>query len=212
MRVRPISPPALIEEIADAATDWLDASGRRWLRLAVDGPPPAEPDHVAAALVGPLRVRGRAALHVRSEDFLRPASVRLERGRTNPDAYYEDRLDAAGLRREALDRLGPDGTGRVLPALWDTATDRAARADYVALPPGGVLLVSGPLLLGAGLPFDLVVHLAMSAAALARRVDPDLAWTLPAYHRYAEEVGPRSLADVVVRVDDPRHPAVVDAP
>jgi len=34
-------------------------------------------------------------------------------------------------------------------------------------------------------------------------------WTLPAYERYAEEVMPEYLADVVVRLDDPRHPALV---
>jgi hypothetical protein len=208
MRVRPISPSALVEEIADAAVARLAATGARWLRIAVDGPPPAEPGRLAAALVDPLRVRGRAALQVRADDFLRPASLRLEHGRTNPDAYYEDWLDVAGLRREALDPLGAAGSGRVLPALWNAATDRAARVDYVALPPGGVLLVSGAMLLGAGLPFDLAVHLAMSAAALARRTDADLAWTLPAYRRYAEEVGPEGLADIVVRCDDPRHPAI----
>lgn len=211
MRVRPISPSALVEEVADVAVARLDATGARWLRMAVDGPPPAEPGRLADALVDSLRVRGRAALHVRADDFLRPASVRLEHGRTNPDAYYEDWLDTAGLRREALDPLGADGSGRVLPALWNAATDRAARAGYVALPPGGVLLVSGALLLGAGLPFDLAVHLAMSAGALARRTDDDLAWTLPAYRRYADEVGPEGFADIVVRVDDPRHPAIARA-
>jgi hypothetical protein len=73
-----------------------------------------------------------------------------------------------------------------------------------------VLLVSGPLLLGGGLPFDVAVHLEMSAAALNRRAAADDRWTLPAYARYAEEVGPAAFADVVVRVDDPRRPAVVE--
>jgi hypothetical protein len=67
------------------------------------------------------------------------------------------------------------------------------------------------LLLGAGLPFELTVHLQMSAAALLRRTDPADRWTLPAYARYAEEVAPAAFADVVVRMDDPRHPAVVDS-
>jgi hypothetical protein len=209
MQVRPIAPAALVEELADLASARL-AGGAPWLRMAVDGAPPAEPGRWAAALVDPLRVRGHPALHVRVDDYLRPASVRLESGRTNPDAFYDGWLDVAGLRREALDPLGPAGDGRVLPALWNAATDRAARAGYVGLPSGGVLLVSGALLLGAGLPFDLSVHLAMSAAALARRTAEGLAWTLPAYRRYDDEVGPHAVADVVVRVDDPRHPAVVD--
>ena len=87
--------------------------------------------------------------------------------------------------------------------------DRAARQPYSTLAAGTILLVSGPLLLGSGLAFDVTVHLEMSAAALARRTPADQAWTLPAFSRYAEEVGPAAFADLVVRVDDPRRPAMV---
>jgi hypothetical protein len=207
VRVRPITPEALVAELAERIAG--QAPERR-LRVAVDGPPAAGPDALAAALVDPLRVRGRAALRVRAADFLRPASVRLESGRRDPDGYYERWLDEPGLRREVLDRLGPGGSGRVLPSLWDPATDRATRAGYRTVPPGGVVLVSGPLLLGGRLPFDLTVHLAVSPAALARRTDPEQRWTLPAFARYQREVSPAGIADVVVRVDDPDHPAVVD--
>jgi hypothetical protein len=71
-----------------------------------------------------------------------------------------------------------------------------------------VTILSGPFLLGRGLPLDLVVHLDLSPAALARRTPEPLAWTLPAYARYTREVNPAALADVVVKLDDPRHPAV----
>ncbi|MEU1840924.1 uridine kinase [Micromonospora chersina] len=207
MRVRPITPELLVTELAERLAG-AAAPGR--LRVAVDGPPAAEPDALAAALVDPLRAAGRPVLHVRAADFLRPASIRLEHGRTNPDAYYEGWVDEAGLRREVLDPAGPDGSGRLLPSLWDADADRASRAPYVELPPGGVVLVSGTLLLGGGLPFDVAVHLVLSPAALDRRTDPELRWTLPAFARYADEVDPASFADVVVRADDPRHPALVE--
>ncbi|MFJ6198971.1 uridine kinase [Micromonospora sp. NPDC092111] len=224
MRVRPISPDLLVTELTErilaatpvpvpggAGTPATDGTGMpARLRVAIDGPPAAAPDRLAAALVDPLRARGRPVLHLRAEDFLRPASVRYEHGRTNPDAYYEGWTDEAGLRREVLDPAGPGGTGRVLPSLWDAATDRASRAAYHDLPPGAVLLVSGALLLGGGLPFDVTVHLALSPAALARRTDPAEQWTLAAFTRYADEVAPDSFADVVVRADDPRHPALVE--
>lgn len=206
IRVRPLSPDALVAELADRVAA-LDPAGRP--RVAVDGAPAADPDRLSAALVAPLRVRGRPATRISTVDFLRPASLRYEFGRTNPDAYYEGWLDEAGLRREVLDRLGPGGSGRVLPSLWDPHTDRATRAAYVAVPPGGVTLVSGALLLGGGLPFELTVHLALSPGALARRTPPELGWTLPAYARYDAEVAPASFADVVVRLDDPRRPALV---
>jgi hypothetical protein len=208
VQVRPLSPPLLVEALADRIAG-SGPEGRS--RVAIDGAEAADPDALAAALVDPLRVRGRAALHVRARDFLRPASVRLEEGRTNPDAFSQRWLDEPGLRREVLDRAGPGGSGRVLPSLWNAAADRATRARYRTVPATGVVLVSGPLLLGGGLPFDLTVHLMLSPGALERRTAPDRRWTLPAYARYEAEVAPARLADVVIRYDDPARPAVVDA-
>jgi hypothetical protein len=206
VRFRPISSDLLIEELADRLAG---QDPDRRLRVAVDGAPAAAPERLADALVDPLRVRGRPAVRVDSADFLRPASVRLEYGRTNPDVFYAGWLDEAALRREVLDPAGPGGSGRVVTTLWDARTDRATREPYTALPPSAVVLVSGPLLLGAGLPFDVTVHLSLSAAALDRRTAPELRWTLPAYARYGAEVDPASFADVVVRMDDPRRPALV---
>jgi hypothetical protein len=203
--VRPTSSDGLRAELADT----LGAQHPdRWLRVAVDGAPPTHPDELADDLVDVMRLRGRPILRVRADDFLRPASLRFEHGRTDPDALWSDWLDVGGLAREVLDPLGPGGSGRVLPALWDARTDRASRADYVALPPGGVLLVAGSLLLGRGLAFDLTVHLAMSAAALTRHTPPEQQWTLPAYQRYADRVGPDRHADVVVLMDHPNRPAI----
>jgi hypothetical protein len=206
MRVRPVSVDLLVEELADRLAA---QEPQRRLRVAVDGAPAAGPGRLADALVDPLRVRGRPAVRVDAGDFLRPASVRLEYGRTNPDAFYTGWPDENALRREVLDPAGPGGSGRVVTRLWNARTDRATREPYIDLPPGAVVVVSGPLLLGAGLPFDVTVHLQLSAAALDRRTDPDERWTLPAYDRYGDEVDPASFADVVVRVDDPRRPALV---
>jgi hypothetical protein len=207
VRYRPISPGALVEALAEAIAARLTPQAGGWLRVGIDGPDAAEPGRLAAALVDALRVRGRPALAVSASDFLRPASVRLEHGRTNPDSFYQGWFDLDALRREVLDPLGPDGGGQVLPSLWDASRDRATRAPYVAVPPGGVALLHGPLLLGAGLPLDFAVHLRLSPGALARHTPPDQRWTLPAFERYAAEVAPESFADVVIRADDPGHPA-----
>jgi hypothetical protein len=205
VRFRPITPEGLADGLADLLVS-RETDG--YSRVGLDGPPPARPDRLAAALVDPLRVRGRPALAVATAGFLRPASVRLEQGRTNPDSFYENWFDLSALSREVLAPLDPGGTGEVLPDLWDPATDRATRSRPVPLPPGGVLILHGPLLLGTGLALDVAVHLLMTPAALARRIDPDERWTLPAYGRYAAEVAPETFADVVVRADDPDHPAV----
>jgi hypothetical protein len=206
VRARPVSPSLLVEELADRVAA---APAGTWVRVAVDGAPPAGPGRLAEELVGPLRLRGREALRVPASGFLRPASLRFEFGRTDPDVFYMDWLDTGGLVREVLGPLEPGRTGRVLPSLWDSVRDRATRAPYVTLPPGGVVVVDGPLLLGRGLPFDMTVHLSLSPTALARRVDPADRWTLPAYERYEREVSPAQVADVVVRVEDPRHPALL---
>jgi hypothetical protein len=72
-------------------------------------------------------------------------------------------------------------------------------------------VLDGTLLLGRKLPFDLVVHLRLSAGARERRTAAAERWALPAYVRYEREVGPEQVADVLIRVDDPRHPALSTA-
>lgn len=205
-RRRPVTPNALVAELADRIAAAPAPGG--WTRVVLDGAAPADPAGWADGLVAPLHVRGRPVLRVSAEDFLRPASLRLEYGRRDPDAYYTDRLDTGALLREVLDPLGPGGTGRVLPRFWDPTLDRHTRADYVALPPGGVLLLDGSLLLGWGLPAELRVHLELTEGALRRGLGEQWAWTLPAHRRYVEEVRPTERADVVVRVDNPDRPAV----
>jgi len=141
--------------------------------------------------------------------FYRPASLRLEHGRTDPSARYTDWLDAGALTREVLGPLGPGGSGDYLPVLWDVVRDRAARARPQPAPRGGVVLVPGALLQGIGLPFDVVVHLRMSAAARRRLTPPEQAWELPAFDRYDDEVDPAALADAVVLADHPDRPALL---
>ncbi|MEE4542824.1 uridine kinase [Streptomyces sp. V4-01] len=207
MQLTPISWRGLAAALAERlATTPPPGGGARW-RVAVDGAPAARPGELADALAAELPALGHPALRVRAADFWRPASLRLEYGHEDVDAYYQLWLDTGALRREVLDPLGPGGSGRALPSLRDPATDRSTRAAYVTLPPGGVLVLDGPLLLGQGLPLDLTVHLRLSPAALRRRTEPGEQWTLPAYERYAREALPEEAADVVVRADDPAHPA-----
>jgi hypothetical protein len=203
MRYRPISFQRLTDELTEQI---LALPAVPWVRVAIDGVVDTAP--LAAALVDPLRISGKPVLRVSTVDFLRPASLRFEKGKQDPEARYFDWLDEGALRREVLAPLSPGGDGMVLPALWDAGRDRATRLDRVELPAGGVLIADGELLLGRGLPFELTVHLAVSANALRRRLPSAEQWALPAYARYEEEVNPAEVADVLVRVDDPKHPAV----
>ena len=180
------------------------------VRVAIDGPPWSGLD-LAPRVATALEPWSRRTVVVDVADYLRPASLRLERGRDDPDAFYAEWIDVAALRREVLEPSGPQGSRRVLPTLWDASLDRATRADYVGLPADGVVIVTGWFLLGAHLPFDLTVHVALSPAARMRRVPSgDAQRQLPAYDRYDEQVRPAERAHIVVRADDPRHPAVVE--
>lgn len=182
--------------------------------MLVDGAPATSPHQLADRLVEPLRTLGRAPLRVRAESFWRDASLRLEYGHEDELSYYDAWLDTAALERELLTPLGPDGDGSWLPSLRDPATNRSTRAAREQALPGAVLLLSGSLLLvpddlgNLPLDADVVVHLTASAAALARRTPEADAWTLPVFARYDREAKPVTRADVVVRVEDPRHPAL----
>jgi hypothetical protein len=207
MQVRPMSPDGIVEELAAL----IDARSRDTATtVLLDGAPPTCPHAWADALVEPLRLLGRPVVRVSAGDYLRPASLRHERGRKDPDVMYEDWLDVPALVREVLAPLRPGGTRRILPALWDADTDRAYRSTYVEVPPAGVVVLSGSLLLGSLPPMDVTVHLALSQAALARRTPEDEEWTLPAYERYDEEVEPARTADHVALLDNPERPALVE--
>lgn len=198
MQVRASTPEGVAEAVIG-----LVGPGRA--RVLVDGADAADPaglgDRVVAAFAP------RPAVHVRAASFWRPAGQRFEYGKQDEDAWLHDWLDEGALRREVLD--GFLESGRVLPALRDPVTDRSVRAAVVELPSDGVVVVSGAVLLGRGLPAEVAVHLRLTPAALVRRTPDDEAWTLPALGRYVAERDPESLADLVVRVDDPRHPALV---
>jgi hypothetical protein len=201
--VTPTTRAALGEEIVELVV----ARSER-VRLALDGPAPTRPGELAAEVAAALRAQGRATVVVDAADFLRPASVRLELGRTDPDALLERWLDEAALRREVLAPAAPGASGRVLPRLWDTRTDRAYRDGYTTLPDDGVLVLHGALLLGRGLPVDLGVYLRMSEAALARALPEELRWTLSAHVRHDDEHNPAAAADLLVLADHPDRPAV----
>lgn len=203
MQITPISPERLADEVTALV---MSRPGR--VRLAVDGPPSADPDTLAERVSARLRELGRPAVLVRASDFLRPASVRLEHGREDPDEFLYGWLDVAGLRREVLDPAAPEGSGRILPRLWDATTDRAFREPYTQLSATGVVVLTGSLLLHRGLPLDLTIHLHMSEAALARRVPDRDRWTLPAYARYEQEHTPTATADLVILSDHPERPAL----
>jgi hypothetical protein len=191
--VTPVSPEALAVLLADLAADLPSPA-----RVLVDG---VGSRALAASLHDPLVARGRVPLVVSGGDFLRPAGERLEHGRDDALDYRERWLDAGALRREVL------GGTTWLPALRDPVTDRSARQLPRPVPDRAVLVVSGLFLLDHDLPADLVVHVALSPAALRRRgLAP---WQVEALSAYDDEARPGERCDVLVRAEDAQRPAVL---
>lgn len=197
--------PLAAADLTARAAVWL-AAVPGVVRVAVDAPPFCEPQTFAGSLVEPLHALSRPAVLVRADDFLRDASVRLERGKQDWESYLTW-LDADALRREVLE---PAMRGRYLPSLRDPASNRSTRAEPRPIDPSTVVLVAGEFLLGRGLPFDRVIHFATSPDERARRTPAALRWTLPAFDRYDTTVGPLGHADVVVK--GTRHPVVGGLP
>ncbi len=207
VRFEPITWTRLARTLAAHADGLEPADGGSWLRIGVDGAPAARPDEAAAHLAEALRARGRPVLTISTGGFLRPASLRYEYGKEDPDSYADGWFDTGALWREVFRPLEAGGSGRVLPDLWNPDTDRATRSPYQVLPEGGVLILHGPLLLGRWFPFDLTVHLSLTPGALRRRTEESERWTLPAFARYETETDPSGASDAVVRADDPHRPA-----
>lgn len=208
MRARPLTPQGVATYVIERA---LALETGHPVRIAVDGAPQAGPQTMALLIADAARDSGRPALCVHSSDFLRPASIRFEYGKTDPDGWY-DAVDSGALVREVLAPLGPGGSRRYLPTLWDARRDRATRAAYETAPPSCIVVVDGTFLLRDELrwEFDLTVHLAQSAAALRRRAASADEWQLEALARYSDEVAPQDVCDVLIRYDDPGHPAMVE--
>ncbi|HET6209558.1 MAG TPA: hypothetical protein VFD94_04205 [Jatrophihabitans sp.] len=204
-RFRPVSPPLLADELV--AGPLARQQRPHPLRVGLDAPACADLDPLLALLGDRLRSAGRPLAIVPARLFYRDASLRWEYGKADVDSFYRGWLDTAALQREVLQPLAVDGS--YLPSLRDPGSNRSTRAAPVRLPPAGVALVTGELLLGHGLDFDVVVHVSVSRQARRRQTPAELQWTLPAHDRYELEVDPVGLADVVVRYDDPAHPALL---
>jgi hypothetical protein len=202
---QPVDPAHLADAVAELLAA---ASVSHPLRVAIDGARCAAPVAFAQSVIVPLQTRGRAARVVDAETFWRDASLRFEYGHTDLASYAQCWLDVDALRREVLHPLGRRRSGRYLPALRDPDSNRSLRVPSQHADERAVIMVAGELLLGRQLPFDRTIHLAVDSAARKRRTPPDWQWTLPAHDAYDRDVQPTRVADIVVRWNDPRHPAL----
>ncbi|WP_069167460.1 hypothetical protein [Nocardia altamirensis] len=169
--------------------------------IGIDGADAARPTDFARRIADAVRDTGRPAEVVSLHDYVRPASLRMEFG-ADEISYRTSWFDYEALNREVIDALHTEG--RWLPALWNEATDRSARAAIRTALPNTVLFVAGPMLLEHALPFDLTLRLDMSEPALRRTTPPTDHWTLPALLHPQSPTTPTFSA----RWDHPDRPAL----
>lgn len=173
--------------------------------VLVDGADVAAPGDLSDLLSSRLRETGRAADTVDVHGWVRPASLRLEFGRTDELSYRTAWFDYEGLTREVIRSVRD--RARWLPAMWDEVSDRSARMNYRDADTDHVLVIFGPMLLGRDLDSDMTVALTMTESTLRRRMSPGEHWTVPALvqHRASHD----EQADLEVRMDHPDRPALL---
>jgi len=198
-----LTPERLVSDLAD----WIVDLPQEHPRVGIDGAAEIGATALADAIARRLAELGRPGLRASTSWWWRPASLRLELGRTDTDMLLGGWVDGAALRRELLDPLGPAGSGNHLLRLRDPMTDRSVRDARFAAPPRAVLLLDGPFLLADQLPLDAVVHLQTSRSTLARALPADRQWWLDGFDRYRTEDALEGLA-AVIAYDHPRAPAI----
>ena len=204
VRFTPMTPDRLVSDLAH----WILPADAGRTRIGIDGADEIGAGALADAVAEELRALGRPAVRASTCWWLRPASLRLELGRTDVDMLRTGWVDSGALHRELLDPLGPGGSGSYLRRMRDPATDRSLRDARSLAQSGTVLVLDGPFLLAAHLPLDAVVHLHVSTATLIRSLPTDRLWWLEAFGRYAVEDRPDERAAVVVAYDHPAAPAL----
>ena len=198
-RFAPITPDALVDLLAERIRA---VPGHAV--VGIDGADATDPIELAQTVGERVRAEGRHCETVSLHDYVRPASLRLEFGRTDELSYRTAWFDYEALRREVIEALRDDS--RWLPALWDEKADRSARAAVRPAYACTVLIVVGPMLLGRNLNFDLTLRLHLSPNALQRGTDHTESWTIAALQHYESEN--IEEPDLLVRWDHPDRPAI----
>ena len=209
MRFVPVTPDRLIEELAG----WIHGLEAEHPVVGFDGAAEVGAATLADAVSARVRALGRPVIRVSTSWWWRPASLRLELGRTDLDMLLSGWVDTAALRRELLDPLRPGGSGWYLRRLRDPRSDRSLREERVRAAPGSVVLLDGPFLQASGLDTDAAgligtVYLQVSTSTLARSLPGDRHWWVEAFERYRDEDRPAGSATAVVAFDHPAAPAI----
>jgi uridine kinase len=214
---------ALIATVADTVA----ALGPGALRVAVDGLTGVGKTSFGHELAAALRAAGRATMRASMDDFKYPWRHACEHGydRVSAEGYYRNAYDFRSARDLLLAPAGPSGSGEVVLCGHDPLTGADHRDKKISAPAGAILIVDSVFAfrpeysdcweyriwldvdpetaLRRGIVWDSAAEGAEEAARLHR----------DRYHAaemiYLAEVGPRSLADVIIENRDFKRPRIL---
>jgi uridine kinase len=194
----------------------MDVRREHPVRVAIDGPDAAGKTTVGDALAAALRARGRSVVQVHGDDFHRSRAIRHRRA-GEPGSRYHDAIDHDALLRDVLTPLGPAGSRRYLPSLWDLATDRRTNPPQRTAPVDAVLVLDGMYLQRPELVdhFEVRIYIDVSDDVIVRRavargedVASYRARYLPAQRVYVRDARPAEHAHVLISFDEADRPAL----
>jgi uridine kinase len=149
-------------------------------RVAVDGRSAAGKTTFSDELADAVRARGREVLRASIDDFHRPGHKhRSRRGGWTPRSYYDEGFDYEAFRNLLLQPLGPGGSRRCRPALFDAFHDAWHPEQWHEVGDRAVAIIDGVFLLRPELAghWDYAVWLDIDMETMVERARRrDVAW------------------------------------
>ena len=196
------------------------------VRVGIDGPGASGKTILAEELADVLRRRGRHVIRAGVDGFHNPPEVRYRRGRDCVHGYYHDSFDYAAMREHVLEPLGPTGSRRYRPAVYDFRVESPVAHEPEHAPDDAVLLFEGVFIQRPELAecWDLTVYVhadfeVTQRRAMTREVEhfgsPDAVARkyedryIPGQRLYIDTCSPRETATIVVDNNDPARPAMI---
>lgn len=185
-------------------------------RVAVEGRSAAGKTTFADDLAAAVRARGREVIRASIDDFHRPGHKdRSQRGAWTPRSYYDEGYDYDAFRDLLLQPLGPGGSRRCRPALFDAFHDAWLPEEWRVVGDEAVAIIDGAFLLRPELAghWDYVMWLDIDWETMVLRArNRDVAWVgsaqvveeryrrhwIPTHERYERLTGGSSSAHAVV--------------
>jgi uridine kinase len=193
------------------------------VRVAIDGPDAAGKTTIADELDEILSQTGRKVIRASIDGFHNPKSIRYQRGSLSPAGYFLDSFNYNALVTTLLTPLGPGGSRRYRPFVFDHVADKPTTTPEQIASTDAILLFDGIFLLRPLLrpywDFSLFLHVT-AQQTLERAIQRDASLLggrenvrkrymtryLPAQEMYVTEHHPHEVASIVIDNENPETP------